>query len=65
MSIRQFAAFGVKCRNRKRDDRGISTIEIILILVVLIALVLLFKKQIMGMVDTIFTQINKSIKEVY
>ncbi len=47
------------------DNRGISTIEIILILVVLIALVLLFKKQIMGLVETVFTQINKSIKEVY
>lgn len=52
-------------KRRLKDNRGISTIEIILILVVLIALVLLFKKQIMGMVDTIFTQINKSIKEVY
>lgn len=47
------------------NDRGITTIEVILILVVLIALVLLFKKQILGLVDTIFTQINKSIKEVY
>ena len=54
-----------KIRKRIIEKRGITTIEVILILVVLIALVLLFKKQILGLVDTIFTEINKSVKEVY
>lgn len=47
------------------NNAGVSTIEIILILVVLIALVLVFKNQILGLADTIFAQINKSAKNVY
>lgn len=48
-----------------RDERGIGTIEIILILVVLVALVLLFKGQILGLVDSIFGHINSSVNEIY
>ncbi|MBR6321440.1 MAG: hypothetical protein IKR59_01105 [Lachnospiraceae bacterium] len=48
-----------------RDERGIGTIEIILILVVLVALVLLFKTQILGLVDSIFGHINSSVNEIY
>ena len=47
------------------DDSGIGTVEIILILVVLVALVLVFKDQIMAVADNIFAQINKSVKKVY
>ena len=48
-----------------RDERGIGTIEIILILVVLVALVLLFKSQILGLVESIFGHINSSVNEIY
>ena len=47
------------------DQSGIGTVEIILILVVLIALVLIFKNQILSLAKSIFSQINKSVKNVY
>ena len=52
-------------RNKLRDNRGIGTVEIILILVVLIALVLIFKDQILSLTNSIFGQVNKSVKGVY
>lgn len=54
-----------KAKGLLLNNAGVSTIEIILILVVLIALVLVFKNQILGLADTIFAQINKSAKNVY
>lgn len=39
------------------DERGITTVEIILILVVLISLVVIFKKQLTNLVNTIFKKI--------
>ena len=52
--------------NRKlKSEAGIGTVEIILILVVLIALVLLFKDEILSLADSIFSQVNKSVKGVY
>ena len=54
-----------KAKEKLMDDQGIGTVEIILILVVLIALVLIFKDQIMGLAQSIFRQINKSVKGVY
>ena len=54
-----------RIRNKVRDEEGIGTVEIILILVVLIALVLIFKDQILGLAETIFSHINKSVKGVY
>ena len=50
---------------RKSDERGISTVEIILILVVLIALVVIFKSQITALVNSIFTSINNSAAGIY
>lgn len=47
-----------------RED-GFGTVEVILILVVLIALVLIFKKQITELVQNIFKQINNSVNQVY
>ncbi|MCI6677229.1 MAG: hypothetical protein MSG78_10155 [Clostridiales bacterium] len=41
-----------------KDESGIGVVEIILILVVLIALVLVFKKQIKKLVDDIFKTIQ-------
>ena len=54
-----------KLREKLQSDSGIGTIEIILILVVLVALVLIFKNQILSLANTIFGQIGKSVKSVY
>ena len=40
------------------DDQGVSVVEIILILVVLIALVVIFKSQLTSLVNTIFAKIT-------
>lgn len=54
-SIRAFAA----------DESGVGVIELVLILVVLIGLVIIFKKQINTLLENIFKQINSKSKEVY
>lgn len=54
-----------KAKEKLADDQGIGTVEIVLILVVLIALVLIFKDQILALAESIFKQINKSVKGVY
>lgn len=41
-----------------QNQEGISTIEILLILVVLIAIVLIFKNQLVDLVNTIFDKIT-------
>ena len=46
-------------------EDGVGVIEIVLILVVLIGLVIIFKKQINTLLDNIFKQINSKSKEVY
>ncbi len=46
-------------------EDGIGVIEVVLILVVLIGLVLIFKKQITKLLKDIFTEIGKQSKEVY
>lgn len=40
------------------DEQGVSVVEIILILVVLIALVVIFKSQLLSLVQTIFSKIT-------
>ena len=47
-----------------KDNRGVGVVEMILILVVLIALVLIFKSQLTGLVNTIFKTIAKNAKTV-
>ncbi|MFR5601822.1 MAG: Flp1 family type IVb pilin [Lachnospiraceae bacterium] len=47
------------------EEDGIGVIEVVLILVVLIGLVIVFKKQISTLLDNIFKEINKQSKEVY
>ena len=44
---------------------GFSTIEVVLLLLVLVMLVLIFKNQILGLADTIFKEISRSAKEIY
>jgi len=41
-----------------KGEEGLSTIEIILILVVIIALILIFKDQLISLVNTIFDKIT-------
>ena len=57
--------FLVALNKKMKSETGIGTVEIILILVVLIALVLLFKDEILDLADSIFKQINSSVKGVY
>lgn len=55
---RELAAFAA-------EEDGVGVIEIVLILVVLIGLVIIFKKQINTLLENIFKQINTKSKEVY
>lgn len=48
-----------------RDESGMGVVEIILIIVVLIAMVLIFKEQITTLVKNIWESINKSAKDIY
>ena len=47
-----------------KDESGLSTVEIILILVVLIALVLIFKDEMIEIVESIIKTINKRIDKI-
>ena len=46
------------------DESGVTTIEILLILVVLIAAVLIFKEQIIDLVENIMDKITKQAMRV-
>lgn len=54
-----------RLKGKFKDNRAIGTVEIILILVVLIALVILFKDEIMTLADSIFAQISTSATSVW
>jgi Flp pilus assembly pilin Flp len=47
-----------------KDERGMGTVEVILIIVVLIGLVIIFKKEITGVVDDIFKAIKSETRTV-
>ena len=46
------------------EEDGMGTVEIILIIVVLVALVIIFKEQITGIVESIFEKITSQVKKV-
>ena len=46
------------------EDQGVGVIELVLVLVVLIGLVIIFKKQITTLLENIFKEINIQSKEV-
>lgn len=48
----------------KKDDRGVSTVEIILICVVLIGLVLLFKNEIGELIESLFGSMGSKAEEI-
>lgn len=47
------------------EEDGIGVIEVVLILVVLVGLVIIFKKQITTLLENVFKEIEKQSKEVY
>lgn len=47
------------------EETGVGVIELVLILVILIGLAIVFKKQINTLLGNIFKQINTKTKEVY
>lgn len=59
----------MKLRNELKqffmDETGVGVIELVLVLVVLIGLVIIFKKQITTLLENIFKEINSQSKEVY
>lgn len=48
-----------------KEEDGVGVIEVVLILVVLIGLVIIFKKQITTLLENVFKEINSKSKEVY
>lgn len=48
-----------------KEEDGVGVIEIVLILVVLIGLVIIFKKQITTLLNNVFKEINSQSKAVY
>lgn len=47
------------------SEDGMGVVEVLLIIVVLIAMVIIFKKQITALVNNIWNSINKNAKTVY
>ena len=56
---------GKELREFWKDAQGVGVIELVLVLVVLIGLVIIFKKQITTLLQNIFKEINSQSKEVY
>lgn len=50
--------------NLFKDTRGISTLEIVLIVVILVGLVLIFKEQISALVTSAFSNINATTNRI-
>lgn len=48
-----------------KEEDGIGTVEMILILVVLISLVIIFKDQLTALVNDIFSQITSKSSSIY
>ena len=46
------------------DDRGMGTVEVVLIIVVLVGLVIIFKDQITEIVNSIFESISENVSTV-
>lgn len=48
-----------------KEDDGMGVVEVILIIVVLVAMVAVFKEQISDLVDSIWDAINKDAGDIY
>ena len=53
-----------KLKEVKEDNRGIAVIEIILILVIVLGLIIIFRKNLKEMIDEIFKKIKGNEKEI-
>lgn len=53
--------YNVYDRLLKNNNSGMGVVEIILIILVLMGLVLLFRKNITGVISSIFTKINNQL----
>lgn len=51
-------------KNLIREEDGMGTVEIILIIVVLVGLVIIFKDRITSLVDNIFDKITKETNKI-
>lgn len=51
-------------RNFWNDETGMGTVEIILIIVVLIGLVIIFKKQLNDLIKKVFNKINSDSSSI-
>lgn len=47
-----------------KDNAGMGTVEVILIIVVLVGIVIIFKSQITDLVESIFSKITKQVNKV-
>ena len=54
----------LRIRNSIQNEKGVTTVEVILLLVVLIAIVLIFKEQIMDLEESIMDKITKQAMRV-
>ena len=52
---------GKEIREFWKDEQGVGVIELVLVLVVLIGLVIIFKKQITTLLQNIFKEINSCL----
>lgn len=58
--------YGVNVLRSLRDDEeGIGTLELVLIVAVLIAIVLVFREQIIGFLKTLMVGVEKKSEEVF
>ncbi len=49
----------------QNDTRGVTTVEVILVLVVLLAIVVIFREQLTAIVTGIFSHVNSTVNELY
>lgn len=47
-----------------KEDDGVGTVEVVLLLVIIVALVVLFRKQIKDIFDKAMVKVNKDSEEV-
>lgn len=53
----------IKVKNILKKQKGMGVIEVVLIIVVLVGLALVFKNQISGIADGLYTSIKTQIKK--
>ena len=49
----------------QNDTQGVTTVEVILVLVVLLAIVVIFREQLISIVTGIFSHVNSTVNELY